>query len=310
MSNFVVAGITQLETIVNVDHLPVEYRPMTSVPHSILFGPGGDAYNETLALTWLGDNAMLHSVVGRETDMGMFNPRDRKVTISTEYMLPLAGNMPVQVILCDKDRKQQIFEDIKSLREVSYDMSMVSPSIAGSDMVVLSNANFCRPFIEVAQRYNKPIVVNIHEYHKETEPYSEDFLKAASVMYFSDDTITEDPFDFVKDIASRYTPEIIILGQGSKGLILYDRKRGINVHYNTVKTNEVVNTAGAGNALLACFLHFYLETGDSTAAIKNALLFASYKIGYVGTSTGFLTVEQLEQWSKLIWGAGTPASMP
>ena len=309
MSNFVVAGITQLETIVNVDHLPMEYSPMTSVPNSIHIAPGGDAYNETVALTWLGDHARLLSVVGRDTDMNLFNPHDRKVSISTEYMLPLTDTMPMQVILCDKERNQQIFEDIKGLREVSYDMSMVLPVVAGSDMVVLSNANFCRPFIEAAQRFQKPIAVNIHEYHSEKEQYSEDFLKAASVMYFSDDTITGDPFDFVKSIASRYTPDIIILGQGSKGLILYDRKKEINVHYNTVKTNEVVNTAGAGNALLACFLHFYLENGDSTAAIKNALLFASYKIGYVGTSTGFLTVDQLEQWRNLIWGIRAPGTV-
>ena len=96
--------------------------------------------------------------------------------------------------------------------------------------------------------------------------------------------------------------DIIILGQGSKGLILFDRHRDINVHYDTVKTNEVVNTTGAGNALFACFLHYYQETGDSTLAIKNAMLFASYKIGYMGTSNGFMTTDQLEQWRNLIWG--------
>ena len=45
-----------------------------------------------------------------------------------------------------------------------------------------------------------------------------------------------------------------------------------------------------------------METGDSVNAIKNALLFASYKIGYMGTSNGFMTVDQLEQWRNLIWG--------
>ena len=309
MSHFVVAGITQMETIVNVEKLPMEFTPLTSVPNSIYIAPGGDAYNETVALTWLGDEARLMSVIAKDQEMGIFNPHDRKVTISTEYMLPLVDAIPMQVILCDKDRRQQIFEDIKGLRDIHYDMSMVAPSVAYSDMVVLSNANFCRPFIEVSQRFNKPITVNIHEFRREKEKYNEDFLSAASILYFSDDTITEDPFDFVKSIADKYHTDIIILGQGSKGLILYDRKRNINVHYNTVKTNEVVNTAGAGNALLACFLHFYLETGDSTQAIKDALLFASYKIGYVGTSTGFLTVEQLEQWRNLIWGIKAPGTV-
>ena len=45
-----------------------------------------------------------------------------------------------------------------------------------------------------------------------------------------------------------------------------------------------------------------METGDSVNAIKNALLFASYKIGYMGTSNGFMTTSQLEQWRNLIWG--------
>ncbi len=302
MSTFAVAGITQLETIVNVGEIPIQYQPMTSVPNSISIAPGGDAYNETLALKWLGDEALLLSLVGRDQDMNIFNPPGHKVNISTEYVLPVLDEMPMQVILCDKERRQQIFEDIKGLRDVHYDMSMVAPLIARCDMLVLSNANFCRPFIEVAQRYHRPITVNIHEFHREKETYNEEFLKAATVLYFSDDTIAEDPFEFVADIAKRYKPEIIILGQGAKGLILYDRARNINVHYNTVKTNEVVNTAGAGNALLACFLHRYLECGDSTIAIKDAMLFASYKIGYVGTSNGFLTVEQLEQWRNLIWG--------
>ena len=301
MSNFVVAGITQVETIVNVEKLPVAYEPLTCVPNSIHISAGGDAYNEALALAWLGDNAQLMSVIGREQDMNLINPPGRKVSISTEYLLPLVEQIPMQVILCDKERKQQIFEDIKGLRDIDYDMSMVAPCVAGSDMVVLSNANFCRPFIEAAKRFKM-----LELFHREKEQYNEDFLEAASVLYFSDDTIAEDPFDFVKSIADKYGTDIIILGQGAKGLILYDRKRNINVHYNTVQTNEVVNTAGAGNALLACFLHFYLENGDSTSAIKDAMLFASYKIGYVGTSIGFLTVEQLEQWRNLIWGIKAP----
>lgn len=306
MSNFIVAGITQIETIVKVDSIPVEYAPLISVPDTIFTAAGGDAYNETLALKWLGNQVSFLSIVGRNQDMSIFNPSNRSVTIQTEYILRKLESTPTQVILYDKNRKQQIFEDIKGLREMNYDMAMVSPLVGQSDMVVLANANFCRPFIEVAQRYKKPIAVNIHDFRREKEKYNTDFLGAANILYFSDDTMTEDPFDFIKSIADTYHPDIIILGQGANGLILYDRARELNVHYNTVKTNEVVNTAGAGNALFACFLHYYMETGDSVDSIKNALLFASYKIGYMGTSNGFMTVEQVEQWRNLIWGIKAP----
>ena len=306
MSNFTVVGITQIETIVKVDQIPVGYAPLTSVPDTIFTAAGGDAYNETLALKWLGNQVSFLSIVGRNQDMSIFNPSNRSVTIQTDYILRKLESTPTQVILYDKNRQQQIFEDIKGLREMSYDMAMVSPLIAQSDMVVLANANFCRPFIEVAQKYKKPIAVNIHDFRREKEKYNTDFLGAANVLYFSDDTMTEDPFDFIKSIASTYDPDVIILGQGAKGLILYDRENALNVHYNTVKTNEVVNTAGAGNALFACFLHYYMENHDPVDAIKNALLFASYKIGYMGTSNGFMTVEQVEQWRNLIWGIKSP----
>ncbi len=161
MSNFVVAGITQVETIVNVEKLPVAYEPLTSAPNSIHISAGGDAYNEALALTWLGDNAQLMSVVGREQDMSLINPPGRKVTISTDYMMPLVEHIPMQVILCDKERNQQIFEDIKDLRENSYDMNVVTPIAQSCDMMVLANANFFRPFAKAAREYGKPMAVNI-----------------------------------------------------------------------------------------------------------------------------------------------------
>ena len=302
MSKFLVAGVTQIETIVRVDKIPVSYAPLTSVNDSIFTAMGGDAYNESLALKWLGDDVCFMSIVGRNQDLGLINPPDRKITLSTEYIIPQMKETPTEVVLYDKDRKQQIFEDIKDLRENVYDMNMVAPIADSCDMMVLANANFCRPFAKAAVEYNKPIAVNIRNYRPEKEKYNTDFLEPAKVLYFSDDTLTEDPYEFIKRISDTYGTEIIILGQGSEGLILFDKSKDLRVHYKTVKTNEVVNTIGAGNALFACFLHYYMENGDSVNAIKNALLFASYKIGYMGTSNGFMTTDQLEQWRNLIWG--------
>ena len=302
MSKFLVAGVTQIETIVRVDKIPVSYAPLSSVQDSIYTAMGGDAYNESLALKWLGDDVTFMSIVGRNQDLGLINPPDRRITLSTDYIIPQMQETPTEVVLYDKQRKQQIFEDIKDLRENVYDMNVVTPIAGACDMMVLANANFCRPFAKTAAELGKPIAVNIRSYNPEKEKYNTDFLEPAKVLYFSDDTLSEDPYDFIDRMASTYGTEIIILGQGGEGLILFDKTKEIKAHYKTVKTNEVVNTIGAGNALFACFLHFYMETGDSVNAIKNALLFASYKIGYMGTSNGFMTVDQLEQWRNLIWG--------
>ena len=301
MAKFVVAGITQIETIVKVEQIPVEFQLVTAMPDSIHMSAGGDAYNESLALTWLGNDVTFCSIVGKNFDMNFINPPDRQITLRTDYIMREMEDTPLEVILYDKNRKQQIFEDIKNLRDMPYDMDRARTIIDESDMVVLANANFCRPFVEEAKKMNKSIAVNIRNFRREKEKYNTDFLGSAEVLYFGDDSLEEDPFDFVKSIAATYGTKIIVLGQGAEGLILYDRDADIIAHYNTVKTNEVVNTAGAGNALISCFLHYYMKDGDSVAAIKNALLFASYKIGYMGTSNGFMTTDQVEQWRNLIW---------
>jgi ribokinase len=300
MSKIIVAGITKFETIVHVDRIPFDSSEQI-YQFPVFVGGGGDAYNSALALTWLRDKVYYMSIVGRDQDVKAFNPPGSGVDFDVSYILQLMDYTPTEVIFYDDDQRQLIFEDLKGIRNIAYDMSMVRPVMADADCLMVSNANFCRPFVREAVHQQKPICLNIRNYKKEKEKYNFDFLDAASIMYFSDDNVEGDPFEFIKDIYTRFSPKIIILGQGSKGLILYDRDRNINVHYNAVTTNKVVNTAGAGNALIASFLHYYLETGDSVNAIKNGLLCASYKTGFERTSDGYMTPEQVAQWRNLIW---------
>ncbi len=301
MSKFIVAGITQLETIVKVKELPIQYAPYTGEPNTIYISAGGDAFNESLALKWLGDDVKFMSVVGEHENLSIFNPSDREVTLSTEYILPIIKETPIEVLLYDARRKKQHFEDLKDIRDAKYDMTLVEPLMSDCDMVVLSNVNFCRPFISSALEHNKKLAVKIHCFAREKEIYNEDYLKNAHILYFNDNSTDEEPFTFIKDIREKYDPEIIIFGQGPEGVTIFDKAKDFMVHYDAVKSTQIVNTAGAGNALFACFLHYYQKTGDSKAAIHKALLFAANKIGYMGTSNGFMTEEQLEHWEQLIW---------
>lgn len=301
MSKFIVAGITQIETIIKVNEIPIKYAPFTGACDTIHTSAGGDAFNASLALKWLGNEVKFMSVVGEKQDMGIFNPPDRLVSLSTDYVLPVMKETPAEVLLFDAQRRQQVFEDLKDIREAEYDMTLLDPIISDCDMLILSNANFCRPFIPYAKEYQKKIAVKIHQFKSEKEIYNEDFLQNADILYFSDHSIEEEPFGFIRQLAEKYDTGIVILGQGENGLILHDRDRELNVHYDLVKSGGVVNTAGAGNALFACFLHYYLKTKDSVESIRKALLFTSHKIGYMGTSNGFMTEQQLEHWEHLIY---------
>lgn len=302
MSKFMVAGFVQLETIVTVDELPLPYREFESIPDSVNSGIGGAGFNEAMALRWLGDDVDFMSMIARSMSRRQVQAQLKMadVELNTDYVLPTLDGMPTAVILYAKGKKQT-FEDVKDIRNVPYDEEIFESQIQDKDMVLISNCNFCRPVLKLAKKYNKPLALNVRSMRAEKIANKEDFLEAADIVYISDDDIDGDPYDCINECRRKYNTEIIIMGLGSRGVILYTREDNSVLEYNSVKTHEIVNTVGVGNAIFSAFLHYYVKTGDAKDAIKNALLFSSYKMSFVGTSNGFMTEEQIEQWRKLIW---------
>lgn len=302
MSKFMVAGFVQFETIVKVDELPLPYKQFESIPETINTDIGGAGFNQAMALRWLGNEVDFMSMVARNLSKRQIDAylKRNEVDLSTDYVLPMLDGMPTSVILYCNGEKQT-FEDVKDIRHVEYDFELLESHIQDKEMVVMSNCNFCRPIIGLAQKYNKPIALNVRSMRADKIAPKEDFMKAADILYISDDDIERDPYDIVNDCREKYDPKILIMGLGNKGVILYTKEDNSVLEYKPVKTNEIVNTVGAGNALFSAFIHYYAKTKNAKESIKNALLFASYKIGFVGTSNGFMTEQQIEQWKRLIW---------
>jgi len=302
MSKIMVAGFVQFETIVKVDELPLPYKQFESIPEIINTDIGGAGFNQAMALKWLGNEVDFMSMLAKSMSKRQIEAYlERKdVCLSTEYVLPLLDGMPTSVVLYCRGKKQT-FEDVKDIRHVEYDFELLERQIQDKDLVLISNCNFCRPIIGLAKKYKKLLALNVRSMRAEKIAHKEDFLSAADILYISDDDLERAPYDCIEECKKKYDPEIIILGIGEKGVILYTKKENSVIEYKPVKTNEVINTVGAGNAMFSAFIHYYLKTGDAKEAIKNALLFVSYKIGFVGTSNGFMTEEQIEQWKKLIW---------
>lgn len=302
MGKFMVAGFVQMETIIKVEALPVPYKQFESIPDLVNSGIGGAGFNEAMALKWLGNEVDFMSMVARHMSRRQIEAylKTFDVNLKTDYVLPMLDGMPTSVILYCKGKKQT-FEDVKDIRHVEYDYDLLESRIQDKDMILMSNCNFCRPIIGLAKKYQKPIAVNVRSMRAEKIANKEDFLAAADILYISDDDLESDHYDCIKECREKYDPEIVIMGIGEKGVILYTKEDNSIIEYRPVKTNEIVNTIGAGNALFSSFMHYYVKTKNAKEAIKNALLFASYKIGFVGTSNGFMTEEQIEQWKKLIW---------
>ena len=302
MAKFAVAGIVQVETIVKIPNIPIEYEPVRVASNSIYTNLGGDAYNERVALRALSDEVKFFSMIGKSDLKELF--LEEEILDENDFVLPVLSATPNAVVMYDSCGRQQLFEDIKNLRDVAYNEELFVKGIKDVDCVVLANANFCRPFARIAKEMGKTLAINFRGFSEAKMEYNKDFFEVADIIYVSDDNLVASADDFIKKLIDEYPAKIIILGQGAKGLTIFSREDDMYASYKPVKTNEIVNTSGAGNSLFSCFLHCYISKHDAVHAIKNALLFASYKMGYMGTSKGFLTEDELEHWYRLIWGPG------
>ncbi len=77
--------------------------------------------------------------------------------------------------------------------------------------------------------------------------------------------------------------------------LLYRRGGEALVHVPAVRTREIINTIGAGDALFSAFVFNFARGLDAVEALRRAVVFASWKIGEKGAADGFLDAASLER---------------
>ena len=116
-------------------------------------------------------------------------------------------------------------------------------------------------------------------------------MSNADVLFLSDENINENKEEFIRKLQEKYGNKVVVMGRGSDGsLMLYENKL---IKMSAIGIGNVKNSCGAGDALFSCFIHFYLKGIDPIECLKNATLFATYKIGFSGGSNGFLKEKDL-----------------
>lgn len=139
----------------------------------------------------------------------------------------------------------------------------------------------------------KLIATDVHVIDNTEDEYNKEFMEAADILFFSNENILGREEKFVKEVIEKYDNEIIVVGLGKEGALLYVKADDTIVKYPAVDIRKVVSTIGAGDALFSAFIHFYINGATPYDAIQNAIVFASYKIGEKGGAKGFLSESEL-----------------
>lgn len=304
MSSIVVSGLVNVETTLNIGQFPVEYTPIEYKFFGLKSNVAGVAYNVAKALVTLENNVELLSMLGKDGESKVVLEGIKSANIQDKFILSKLNETPTSLILFDTEGKRKIYCDLKDIQETDYPMDNAKEAIEAADLVVACNCNFNRPLLKMAKEMGKTIATDVHVLSDLNDDYNRDFMQYADIVFMSDEIIVSDnknPWDFLKQMYSMYTPKVIVLGRGSKGALMYLGEKDEFVELPAVKTNEIVNTVGAGDALFSAFVHFYAKGMDVTECLKRAQIFASLKIAYNGASLGFASEEEIEGWYKKIY---------
>jgi len=299
MSPILISGLINLETTLRVDGFPLEYAPVRYPFFGVNSTVCGVGYNIAKALATLGDAVRLMSIIGEDAAGTLARHALAADGISDEFVIAGAPYTAQSVILYDPDGRRQIHVDLKDIQERAYPEALFDRAAQGCDVAVLCNINFSRPFLRKARAMGMTVATDVHAIADLDDPYNRDFMAAADILFMSDERLPCGPEEWARQVMSRYGPRVVVIGLGAQGALLAVRG-GAMERIPAVRTRPVVNTIGAGDALFACFLHFYssathLRGASHVEALRKAVVFASYKIGAAGAAEGFLTEAELER---------------
>lgn len=293
MSKILISGLINLETTLRVDGFPVEYEPVRYPFFGVDSTASGVGYNIAKALTMLGNETRLLSIIGEDAAGTLVRQALAADGIPGEFVIPGMAHTAQSVILYDPGGRRQIHVDLKEVQEQVYPDALFERAAQGCDLAVLCNINFSRPFLQKARQMGMTVATDVHAIADLDDPYNRDFMAAADILFMSDERMPCPPEERARRAMNRYGAEIVVIGLGAAGALLGVRSDNSVERIPPARTRPVVNTIGAGDALFSCFLHFYRKTRDPYDAIRKAVVFASYKIGESGAAQGFLTEAEL-----------------
>ena len=305
--NFLVSGLINLETTVRVSGFPLAYNPVNYPFWGVQSRISGVGYNISRALTVLGDTVQFLSLVGTDQAGTMAAHALAADGIPAENVLPQLPQTAHSAILYDETGRRQIHVDLKDIQERAYPQERAASALAGCDLAVLCNINFSRPLLKLAKQAGKPVATDVHTISDLEDAYNSDFMAAADILFMSDERLPMPPEEWLRAVWSKYSTPVVVIGMGSRGALLGLRSENAMERIPAARTRPVVNSIGAGDALFSCFLHHYTATGDARAALRRAVVFASWKIGAASAADGFLDSAGLETLFREVSGGSSIA---
>ncbi len=293
--NILVSGLVNIETSVPVRGFPVRYYPIDYLFGSVTSTVSGVGFNIAKALSRLGDEVDMVSLIGNDFYGDFALKKLKECGINTRLVRKQLELTCHSVVLYDKDGSNQIYCDLKDVQNQPY-VQNTDKALMRSELAVLCNINFSRSLLSRAKQLNIPIATDCHVLSDVHDSFNLEFMRYADILFLSNSAISGSEYSFIRQLAATYSSKIIVIGMGKEGAMMYTRDNDTIRHYPVPTDESFANTSGAGDALFACFVHYYAKDKNPERALDYAQVFATSKLHSPTPDGGFLSEEELENY--------------
>jgi sugar/nucleoside kinase (ribokinase family) len=188
---------------------------------------------------------------------------------------------PRAMVLYDRDGRRAGATDLRCTPDLHYPVATFEAAVDGSPCAaaVLTNIGFTRPLLGVASERGIPIVTDLHLVAALDDAYNADWMSVAHVLACSHERLPVAPAHWVRAVWRRFGTELVLVGCGRNGAVVGVRATGRIWHVPACAPRGVRYTSGAGDTLLASFVHHWITTGDPLDATRQGVLTAGWKVG-------------------------------
>ena len=289
-----VVGNIGLETSLKLGAFPLP-DASSYQPGRLELNVSGVGYNVARALQTLGTPVRLASVVGLDTVGRFIRAELQQRDVDTSY-LHAAERSGRSLVVSDAGGARHVHTDLGGVAGAVYPPERFDEALSECALAVLSNIEYARPLLSRAQTAGVPISTDLHAIRGLDNPYDQDFLRAATLLFFSGEHL-QNVHETVTDLRGRFDPEVVVVGLGAAGALLSERGRE-PVRVPAFPAPQLLSTVGAGDALHAAFGHFWLGGEQPEDALRLACAFAARKIAAGTGAQGFIGEAEVRRLAR------------
>ena len=289
-----VIGSTNMDLVSYTDKLPEAGE--TREAQAFHTACGGKGANQAIAAGKLGADVMMVTVIGDDLfgEKSMDNFMENN--INTEFVWTATGVASgVATILVDSTSQNRILIHKGANDCLTPDViEEAAEALKGCGLIVLQlevPIETVYAAIDFGKENNIPVLLNPAPANKAFFVPNETELSILTGM----PTGTEEQVKAAAQTLVDKGLKNVIVTMGSKGSMWLSKEDYLVVP--AVKV-EAVDTTGAGDSFIGCFVENYSRTKNIPEAMKEASLYASLSVTRKGTQESYLTREEFEKLKK------------